>query len=377
MINKRLLIKNLLSYNDENSFYDRKEQLDLSNRIAKAKFLKHICALSNANPKNRSYIVVGIDDRKSQIKGVDFFDDSRIQNLVNAYLHNPPKIQYENVAFPDLPRDKVVGLVSIFPIHEVTSFKKNIWHYTDKNIFIRKGSTSIPVDAIVLQNLNQVIVEDLENQAKNNIALTLEGVLGFMKRHEALDNPSYHVFKEQYVLCWAGKKKEIDSKVFFSRVDIELVNEQVRLFYSNMDVVKIHFNTESFIITEYVSLGIQTEIKHYPLEKTIFHFKDNGRYKIASEMLFTPPKYSQTIIETLFEENNSILDKISNNEELNIEENVQLQDLPNLYLLCYLNGIDQAKEKLAESKKYLKALPDQTAYEKYKETKRILRKVKY
>jgi hypothetical protein len=26
-----------------------------------------------------------------------FFDDSHIQNLVNAYLENPPKIQYENV----------------------------------------------------------------------------------------------------------------------------------------------------------------------------------------------------------------------------------------------------------------------------------------
>jgi hypothetical protein len=24
-----------------------------------------------------------------------FFDDSHIQNLVNAYLENPPKIQYE------------------------------------------------------------------------------------------------------------------------------------------------------------------------------------------------------------------------------------------------------------------------------------------
>ena len=50
MINKRLLIKNLLAHNDECSFYDKKRQLNLHTREGKAKFLKHICALSNSNP---------------------------------------------------------------------------------------------------------------------------------------------------------------------------------------------------------------------------------------------------------------------------------------------------------------------------------------
>ncbi len=50
MINKRILIKNLLSHNDECSFYDKKRQLNMHTREGKAKFLKHICALSNSNP---------------------------------------------------------------------------------------------------------------------------------------------------------------------------------------------------------------------------------------------------------------------------------------------------------------------------------------
>ena len=83
MINKRLLIKNLLSHNDENSFYDKKQKLSLSNKEGKAKFLKHICALSNSNPENNSYIVIGVSDERNEIIGVDFFDDSKIQNLVN------------------------------------------------------------------------------------------------------------------------------------------------------------------------------------------------------------------------------------------------------------------------------------------------------
>ena len=377
MINKRLLIKNLLGYNDENSFYDRKERLDLSNRPAKAKFLKHICALSNANPKNRSYIVVGIDDRTSQIKGVDFFDDSRIQNLVDAYIENPPKVQYENVAFPDLPRHKVVGLVSIFPTNNITSLKRNIWKYTSKSVFLRKGSTSVRVDKCVPQNLNQSIVEDLENQARNNIALTLDGVMDFINRHGETHQPSYQVFKDQFVLCWAGKKKQILEKEYFTRVDIELINEQVRLFYSDMDEVKINFNSESFIITEYVPLGIHKEIDYYPLEKTIFHFKDNGQYHIASEILFEPPKYNKSIVATLFKENNVILDKLKNKDSLSILENSQLQELPNFYLICYFNGIEKAIDKLDESKDFLRELDDKTSYIKYKEAKRILRKIKY
>ncbi|MEP0480116.1 MAG: RNA-binding domain-containing protein, partial [Nonlabens sp.] len=79
MINKRLLVKNLLAHNDENSFYDKKLKIDLSNKEGKAKFLKHICALSNSNPKNNSYIVIGVDDVTNAIVGVDFFDDSKLQ----------------------------------------------------------------------------------------------------------------------------------------------------------------------------------------------------------------------------------------------------------------------------------------------------------
>ena len=102
MINKRLLIKNLLAHNDESSFYDKKLKINIGNKEGKAKFLKHICALSNSNPNNNSYIVIGVDDQYSHIIGVDFFDDSKIQNLVNAYLSHPPIIQYENIPFPHL-----------------------------------------------------------------------------------------------------------------------------------------------------------------------------------------------------------------------------------------------------------------------------------
>src|SRR6185312_13652637 len=108
--------------------------------------LKHICALSNSNPANNSYIVVGVEDQDNEIVGDDFFDDSRIQNLVNAYLEHPPRIQYENVPFPNLPKDRVVGLVTIRPKKSTSYFKKGIYTIPAGTIFVRRGSNSSPVE---------------------------------------------------------------------------------------------------------------------------------------------------------------------------------------------------------------------------------------
>jgi len=61
----------------------------------KAKFLKHVVALSNSNPNNNSYIIVGIKDGTNDLIGQSLVDDSEIQNLIKTYLEYPP-----SVAFP-------------------------------------------------------------------------------------------------------------------------------------------------------------------------------------------------------------------------------------------------------------------------------------
>lgn len=377
MINKRLLIKNLLAYNDENSFYDKKVQLNLDSKEGKAKFLKHVCALSNSNPTNNSYIVVGIEDETNKIIGVDFYDDSKIQNLVNAYFENPPKIQYENIAFPRLPRHKVIGLVTINPNKKVTSLKKNIWKYPKNTKFLRQGSNSKPVQNIVLKNTNKSIVESIEKNARNNIELTLNGVFDFIKQHKKELHPTYKVFKDQFVVCWAGLKKIVDEKTLYSRVDIELVNEQIRLFYSALDEVEIAYNSQSFIITEYLQIGIDKDHRYYPLEKTVIHFKDNGVYDMATELLFTPPVYDAIVLQHIYNSNNTILKKLQKNIPLNKQEIIDLQQLPTTYMICSLNGFKDAKQKLETAKPYLRNLPEKTAYIKLKEALRVLRKVKY
>ncbi len=380
MINKRLLIKNLLAHNDESSFYDKKLRLDLSNKEGKAKFIKHVCALSNSNPFNNSYILVGIRDEDNAILGVDFFDDSKIQNLVNAYLQHAPKIQYENISFPRLPKYKVVGLVTIHAKQEqeLATLRKNVWKYYGGTVFYRRGSTSMISDFGFQANLaNKKIVAAIEKNASNNIELTLNGVFDFMERHHPKYQAQYKVFKEQFVLCWAGKQKQTEEGVFYSRVDIELVNEQIRLFYSDLDAVQIAYDRDSFRITEYIQLGIHQEYTYYPFEKTVLHFKDNGLYKIATEYLFEVPKFADKEINHLFTTYNILFKKLQQNEHLQAEELEMLHSAPVVYLMCILANIPNANSILLKWKEPLKRRLDKTGYIKYKEVLRLLRKMKH
>ena len=376
MINKRLLIKNLLAHNDESSFYDKKRQLNLHTREGKAKFLKHICALSNSNPTNNSYIVVGVEDQENTIVGDDFFDDSRIQNLINAYLENPPKIQYENVPFPNLPKDKVIGLVTIKPKTKTTHFKKGIHTIPANSIFIRRGSNTMPVEGEIEKNYqNTETVIGIENNSRNSIEYTLDGVIDFMNfRHKDMA-PKYKVFKELFVICWAGIPKKSRDKTYLSRVDIELINEQIKLFYSAQDVVEITYDEDTFTIIEYVSLGLNDKTSYYPLEKQTIHFHDNGYYKIEREMLFQPPEFNKKMLFHIYNSNIALLKKLQKGLSLSEREHKDLENLPSTFMICYLNGFEEAKQKLIDTKALLK--PFNQVYLSFKEALRILRKMKY
>lgn len=378
MINKRLLIKNLLAHNDECSFYDKKRQLNLHTKEGKAKFLKHICALSNSNPSNNSYIVVGVEDQDNEIVGDDFFDDSRIQNLVNAYLENPPKIQYENVPFPNLPKDKVVGLVTIKPKHKASVFKKNIHTILANTVFVRVGSNSIPTEGKIpysKQNVETVI--SIENSSRNSIAYTLDGVIDFMNNRHKDMTSKYNVFKELFVICWAGVPKKIRDTTYLSRVDIELINEQVKLFYSALDVVTISYDQQSFTIIEHVGLGLNDKTTYYPLEQLTICFFDNGYYKMETKLLFEPPAYNKKMLHHIYNSNLALLKKLQKGIPISEREEKDLENLSSTLMICYLNGFEDAKQRLIDAKSLLKAQKSTSVYLSFKEAMRILRKMKY
>jgi hypothetical protein len=187
--------------------------------------------------------------------------------------------------------------------------------------------------------------------------------------------PKYKVFKELFVICWAGVPKKSRDKTFLSRVDIELINEQVKLFYSAQDVVTIAFDEDSFTIIEYVPLGLNDITTFYPLEKQTLHFHDNGYYKIDREILFQPPVFNPKMLFHIYNSNISLLNKLQKGLSLTEREQKDLENLPSTFMICYLNGFENAKQNLIEAKLLLKPFP--SVYLSFKEALRILRKMKY
>ncbi len=377
MINKRLLVKNLLAHHGENSFYDKKRRIDIATKEGKAKFLKHVCALANSNPNNNAYILIGVEDQNNEVVGVDFFDDSRIQNLVNAYLNHPPQIIYENILFPALPPGKVVGLVTIRSLGAACSLRKNIWKYWGGTVFIREGSISLPKDTgVVLPDINTPVVSSIELQAQNSIGLTLDGVMDFMVyRHKDLEC-HYKVFVEQFVVCWAGIPKTVKGITYYSRVDIEMITEQVKLFYSALDEVEIAAEENSLTITEYVRLGLGPQKKYFPFEITRLQFSNNGRYTLLSDLIFQPPKYNKKTLLHLQNTSLQLVRKVEKGVNFSPLESEELSAVPEILLLCYLNELPGVLELMEQAKDLLR--PDHPkVYAAMKEALRILRKVKY
>jgi hypothetical protein len=158
-------------------------------------------------------------------------------------------------------------------------------------------------------------------------------------------------------------------------VDIELINEQVKLFYSALDEISISYDDDSFGIVEYVQLGLG-ELKYFPLEKVDISFLENGTYHIKSELLFEPPLYDRKTLHHIYNANNAVLQKLEKGIKLKPAEETDLSHLPATYLICYLNGFEEAKDRMDAARQILKDYND-TIYQSLKESLRIIRKVKY
>jgi hypothetical protein len=94
-------------------------------------------------------------------------------------------------------------------------------------------------------------------------------------------------------------------------------------------------------------------------------------------LLFEPPQYDKTILQHIYNNNNSIISKIEQGVSLSVLEHEDVMRLPKSYLICYLNGFLDSQSQLKKAKAYIKSIENKTTYIKYKEVMRVLRKVKY
>lgn len=77
----------------------------------------------------------------------------------------------------------------------------------------------------------------------------------------------------------------------------------------------------------------------------------------------------------IYNSNSSLLQKLQKGMTLTGREHKDLENLPSTFMICYLNGFDDAKQKLIDAKSLLK--PFASVYVSFKEALRILRKMKY
>jgi len=268
-------------------------------------------------------------------------------------------------------------LVTIKSNGKVCALRKNIWKYYGGAVFFREGSISLPkAFDIELKDINSEKVATIELHARNNIELTLDGVIDFINNRHADLTSDYRVFKEQFVVCWAGHKKKVKDSTYYSRLDIELINEQVKLFYSALDEVSIYYDDSTFTTLEYVQLGLGKQQRYYPLEEVVITFMDNGNYSINSELVFKPPQFDKKTLHHIYNSNNALIHKIENNIRLTPAERTDLHYLPDSYLICYLNGFEEAKDQMEYASPILKGW-DRNIYQSLKLAQRILRKVRY
>ena len=178
------------------------------------------------------------------------------------------------------------------------------------------------------------------------------------------------------MLCWAGLEKKEKENSYYSRVDVELINEHVKLFYSAHDEVEIEMDAHSFSLIEYVRLGFHNAYKYYPLERVSFLFDNKGSYQIDSAFLFTPPKYEKKLLHHIYNANNALGEKLLKNTSLTKNDREDVGNLAPTYMLCYLNGFEEALNKLNKLTAVIKQHSDHT-YQVLKDSRRILRKIKY
>lgn len=343
MLNKRIFIRNLLGNSDEGPYLDRKESIDIKTAFGKSVLLKHICALSNSNPFNEAYLVIGVTNENIPIGG-PYIDDAIIQDLVGAYLQNAPIVKLENVSFPSIDPDKSIGLITIYPNHLTTSFKKNLDRIRTSDRFHRIGSKSVRVDdseEVIRYEHNRPVVEEILRFSRNTVKDILDGTMEFFNTWDKSYNPQYVVFKELFVVCWAGWKE----RKLYSEVDVQIINEGVRLFYSAITEVDIIISDDKFEILEHVFIGYDTHFDFLPFELTSIDFNDNGTYLIRKKYVFEPPLYSKDEVESLFIRSKSEIDALNKMTPeqrkfgyWEITEGIAIH-----LLICYLNGIHEAR----------------------------------
>jgi hypothetical protein len=95
-----------------------------------------------------------------------------------------------------------------------------------------------------------------------------------------------------------------------------------------------------------------------------------------TELIFEPPRYDTRELFHVYNTNNTLVKLLEQKVRLSENQLLDLRRLPDTYLICFLNGFEEAKEQLENARGLIKVI-DQEAYDSLKEALRVIRKVRY
>src|SRR5690606_1556393 len=136
---------------------------------------------------------------------------------------------------------------------------------------------------------NKDVVESILKASVTNLKYTIDSVLDFMTNKHPDMKPKYQIFKEYFTVCWAGVEKVKKNATYLSRVDIELINEQVKIFYSASDEVSISYIESVAEINDYVIVGVRKNNLDLPFGVQKIILIDAMISRLTSEIILNAP----------------------------------------------------------------------------------------
>src|SRR5690606_4106355 len=173
--------------------------------------------------------------------------------------------------------------------------------------------------------------------------------------------------------CRKGQK----NATYLSRVDIELINEQVKIFYSALDEVSISYTESEFVITEYVKIGFRKNNRYLPFGVQKIIFNDSMTYRITSEIIFKTPEIDKRHLHHLYNYYVAVLNKLKSSKRLTTTEENDLENLCYSLMLLYLHVFNYANDVFIAHEDIFKIGKYPFLYTALKELIRHLRILKY
>jgi hypothetical protein len=336
VLNRKKLIQLALSeIPSETEYLDYKQEINLTSESSRGKLIRIICAMSNSTPNSKSFILVGISDNK-ELVGSSFIDDADFQNSVKDYLPLSLKISYENVKFTELPENRFIGVITIYPTENICSISKSIWKIRRGDKYVRRGSTTEKWDGTSKYNSehNSIESDQLVKRATISLESTLDSVLDFYSDACEDYNPKHYVFNDQHIVgitAWPDKKSNL-----FSEVTVSLLNEEIIYFWSALEYVELQLTKQSVTINENALLFWNSERLYMPLKTVIMDFSNTSSYQIDRKINSRIPHIDKSEIDNFL---NSYIEKLES-------DCYYLKIFPYELLLAALNGSKDAAELL-------------------------------